>query len=54
MIVKELIEKLQEMPQDVNVILETEDANIVILENCNGNEYVRICGGIDIGEIVSR
>ena len=42
MTVKELIEKLQTMPQDVPVYAEGEPADKVILEGCKGNEIVRI------------
>ena len=42
MTVAELIEKLEQMPQDACVLAEGNDADTVILENCNGNEFVRI------------
>lgn len=42
MTVAELIEKLKEMPQDVLVYAEGEEADRVLLEECQGNQYVRI------------
>lgn len=52
MTVEQLITELQKVPQNLEVVLESEKANKVIVENCCGNEYVRICGGIDIGDII--
>lgn len=42
MTVSELISELQTMPQDATVFAEGEQADAVILEKCQGNEYVRI------------
>lgn len=46
--VSELIEKLKEMPQDVDVYAEGELADKVILEDCQGNQYVRIFKAWDV------
>ena len=40
--VSELISELQTMPQDAEVFAEGEQADAVILEKCQDNEYVRI------------
>ncbi len=45
MTVAELIKKLESMPQNVPVYAEGELANKVIMENCQGNIYVRIFKG---------
>lgn len=42
MTVAELINELQTMPQNALVYVEGESADKVILENCDGNQYVRI------------
>ena len=42
MTVEELIKKLESMPQNVLVYAEGELADSVVLENCQGNIYVRI------------
>lgn len=48
MTVAELIEKLKEMPQDAHVLAEGEDADKVVLEQCDGNRYVRIFKAWDV------
>ena len=48
MLVKELIEQLKQMPQNVPVYAEGELANKVIMENCQGNIYVRIFKAWDV------
>lgn len=40
MTVKELIEQLKQMPQNVPVYAEGELPNKVIMENCKGNIYM--------------
>lgn len=42
MTVGELIEKLKELPQDLNVMVGGETAQKVIVEECQGNKYVHI------------
>lgn len=42
MTVAELIEQLKTMPQDAKILAEGEDADKVVLEDCQGNMYVRI------------
>lgn len=42
MTVAELIEELQKLPQDLNVLAAGEVAEKVIVEECDGNQYVRI------------
>ena len=42
MTVAELIEKLKEVPQDLPVMAAGETAQKVIVEECEGNKYVRI------------
>ena len=48
MTVAELINELHTMPQDALVYAEGEMADKVILENCDGNQYVRIFKAWDI------
>lgn len=42
MTVAELIEKLKKVPQDLKVLAAGEAAEKVIIEECQGNRYVRI------------
>lgn len=42
MTVGELIEKLKELPQDLNVMVGGETAQKVIVDECQGNKYVHI------------
>lgn len=42
MIVSELINKLKDLPQDLEVMVAGETASEVIVEECYGNRYVRI------------
>ena len=42
MTVGELKEALKDIPDDLHVIAEGEDADKVIVEECMGNKYVRI------------
>lgn len=42
MTVKELIDELQKVPQDLNVLVGGETAQKVIVEECEGNKYVHI------------
>ncbi len=51
MTVKELIEQLKQMPQNVPVYAEGELPNKVIMENCKGNIYVRIFKAWDVPDI---
>ena len=53
MTVEELIKKLESMPQNVLVYAEGELADSVVLENCQGNIYVRIFKAWDV-EFVGR
>lgn len=53
MTVAELINELQTMPQNALVYAEGELADKVILENCEGNEYVRIFKTWDCDMVVS-
>lgn len=53
MTVAELIEQLKQMPQDVHVYAEGKEADKVIVEECQGNKYVRIFKAWDV-EFVSR
>lgn len=53
MLVKELIEQLKRMPQDVPVCAEGKLADAVVMELCNGNVYVRIFKALDY-EYVGR
>lgn len=42
MTVAELIEALKEMPQDLTVMAAGDNAQKVIIEECEGHKYVRI------------
>ena len=42
MTVAELINELQKLPEDIEVMAAGEHAEKVIVENCEGNKYVRI------------
>ena len=42
MTVAELIEELKKVPQDLQVMAAGETAQRVIVEECQGNKYVRI------------
>ena len=42
MTVAELIAELQKLPQDLTVMAAGETAQKVIVEECQGNKYVRI------------
>lgn len=42
MTVAELIEELKKVPQDLQVMAAGETAQKVIVEECQGNKYVRI------------
>ena len=53
MLVKELIERLKRMPQDVPVCAEGKLADAVVMEICHGNVYVRIFKALDY-EFVGR
>ena len=53
MTVEELIRKLESMPQNVPVYVEGELADKVVMENCQGNVYVRIFKAWDV-EFVGR
>ena len=48
MTVGELKEKLEHIPNDLNVLAEGKEADKVIVEECNGNKYVRIFKAWDI------
>ena len=48
MTVGELKEKLKDIPNDLNVLAEGEEADKVIIENCKGNRYVRIFKAWDV------
>ena len=48
MTVAELIKELESMPQNVPVYVEGELADKVIMENCQGNIYVRIFKAWDV------
>ena len=48
MTVEELIKELESMPQNVPVYVEGELADKVVMENCQGNIYVRIFKAWDI------
>lgn len=52
MTVGELIEKLKELPQDLNVMVGGETAQKVIVEECQGNKYVRIFEPLGMGLIL--
>lgn len=42
MTVAELIAELQKLPQDLTVMVAGETAQKVIVEECQGNKYIRI------------
>ena len=42
MTVAELIKELEKMPQNLTVMVAGETAEKVIIEECQGNKYVRI------------
>ncbi len=48
MTVGELKEKLKDIPDNLNVLAEGEEADSVIVENCQGNVYVRIFKAWDV------
>ena len=53
MTVSELIEALKKVPQDLNVMAAGETAQNVIVEECEGNKYVRIFESWDIDMVLS-
>ena len=53
MTVGELREKLKDIPDDLNVLAEGKEADKVIVEECQGNKYVRIFKAWDV-EFVGR
>ena len=53
MTVGELIDALKELPQDLTVMVAGETAQKVIVEECQGNKYVRIFEPWDV-EFVGR
>lgn len=53
MTVAELIAELQKLPQDLTVMAAGETAQKVIVEECQGNKYVRIFEPWDV-EFVGR
>lgn len=53
MTVKQLKEALAKMPDDLDVLAGGEEANKVIVEECQGHKYVRIFKAWDI-EYVGR
>jgi len=53
MTVGELKEKLKNIPDNLNVLAEGKEANRVIVEECQGNKYVRIFKSWD-AEFVGR
>lgn len=48
MTVGELKEALKDIPDDLQVLAEGEEADKVIIEECEGNKYVRIFKALDI------
>lgn len=48
MTVGELKEALKDIPDDLHVLAEGEEADKVIIEECKGNKYVRIFKAWDI------
>lgn len=48
MTVKELREALAKMPDDLNVLAAGEEADKVVVEDCQGHQYVRIFKAWDI------
>lgn len=53
MTVSELIGALKDLPQDLTVMVAGETAQKVIVEECQGNKYVRIFEPWDV-EFVGR
>ena len=53
MTVGELKEKLKDIPDNLNVLAEGKEADKVIVEECQGNKYVRIFKAWDV-EFVGR
>lgn len=53
MTVAELIAELQKLPQDLTVMVAGETAQKVIVEECQGNKYVRIFEPWDV-EFLAR
>jgi hypothetical protein len=53
MTVGELKEKLKDIPDHLNVLAEGKEADKVIVEECQGNKYVRIFKAWDV-EFVGR
>ena len=53
MTVGELKEKLKSIPDNLNVLAEGKEADRVIVEECQGNKYVRIFKSWD-AEFVGR
>lgn len=53
MTVAELIKELEKMPQDLTVMAAGETAQKVVVEECEGNKYVRIFEPWDV-EFVGR
>jgi hypothetical protein len=53
MTVGELREKLKDIPDNLNVLAEGKEADKVIVEECQGNKYVRIFKAWDV-EFVGR
>jgi hypothetical protein len=53
MTVAELIVELQKLPQNLTVMVAGETAQKVIIEECQGNKYVRIFEPWDV-EFVGR
>ena len=52
MTVAELIEKLNEMPQDAQILAEGEEADKVVFEDCQGYKWVRIFKAWDMNLIL--
>ena len=48
MTVKELKEELAKLPDDLNVLAAGEEADKVVVEDCQGHQYVRIFKAWDI------
>lgn len=53
MTVSELIDALKDLPQDLTVMAAGETAQKVVIEECQGNKYVRIFEPWDV-EFVGR
>lgn len=52
MTVAELIDALKDLPQDLTVMAAGETAQKVIVEECQGNKYVRIFDPWDVEFVV--